>query len=251
MVRMGGEQCKNLSIFLLCRHRINGVKFFYEMISRWLMPGKRPNISSFFATDFKLPEISSEVFTMSEIVITLESGADLELIRHQLPILESEIRLGLMSVYHANRILEIKGLSADEKTSLIQERIASLLERRPKDFDHDIFAQMQHFLIMCSEEFKAVREYAHMSRIIYVFYLFIKTLRDQIEKHSGQRFIHVKLSKTYLHLPFGLKKVVGIFVALNFLNDTELFEERHLVRVLTSHFARFVADRRFFFFPHF
>lgn len=230
-----GEQSKNLSIFLLCRHRANGIKFFYEMISRWLMPGKRPNMSSFFATDFKLPGISDETFTISEIVITLDF-TDIEKTRHQLPILESEIRLGLLSVYHANRILEIKGLSADEKTSLIQERIASLLERRPKDFDHDIFMQMQHFLVMCTEEFKAVREYGHMSRIIYVFYLFFKALRDQVDKHPGQRFVQIKLSKTFLHLAFGLKKVVGLFVALNFLNDNELFEERHFIRVLKHHF---------------
>lgn len=231
-----GEPNKNLSIFLLCRHRINGAKFFYEMISRWLMPGKRPNISSFFATDFKLPKISSDTFTISEIVVTLDSHVEIEQVRHQLPILESEVRLGLLSVYHANRILEIKGLSADEKTSLIQERIASLLERRPNDFDHDIFTQMQHFLVMCTEEFKAVREYGHMSRIIYVFYLFIKSMRDQIEKHPGQRYVQVKLSKTFLHLTFGLKKVMGLFVAVNFLNDNELFEERHFIRVLKTHF---------------
>lgn len=231
-----GNCSSNLSVFLFCRHRVNGVKFFYEMISRWLLPGRRLNISSFFATDFKLPEMTEETFIISEIVITLNNAEDLELTRYQLPILESEIRLGLLSVYHANRILEIKGLSADEKTSLIQERIASLLERRPADFDHDIFIQMQHFLVMCSEEFKAVREYTHMSRIIYVFYLFIKTLRDQVENYPGQRFIHVKLSKTYLHLPFGLKKVIGLFVVLNFLNDNELFEERHFASVLKNHF---------------
>jgi hypothetical protein len=242
----GDQKCK-VSIFLLCRHRVNGVKFFYEMISRWLMPGKRPNISSFFATDFKLPELSNETFTICEVVISLENTVDQELTRHQLPILESEIRLGLISVYHASRILEIKGLSADEKTSIIQERIVSLLERRPRDFDHDIFTQMQHFLVMCSEEFKAIREHTHMSRIIYVFYLFRRTLKNQMELHPGQRFVHVKLSKTYLHLPFGLKKVLGVFAALNFQGDNELFEERHLIRVLKSHFPQLsVVEDSFF-----
>jgi hypothetical protein len=242
-----GEQKRNVSIFLLCRHRINGVKFFYEMISRWLMPGKRPNISSFFATDFKLPDHSNETFTICEVVVSLENPVDQELIRHQLPILESEIRLGLISVYHASRILEVKGLSADEKTSIIQERIVSLLERRPRDFDHDIFTQMQHFLIMCSEEFKAIREHTHMSRIIYVFYLFRKALKSRMETHPGQRFIHVKLSQTYLHLPFGLKKVLGIFAALNFQGDNELFEERHFIRVLKSHFPQLTMIEDSFF----
>lgn len=250
-----GIQKRYVSIFLLCRHRVNGVKFFYEMISRWLLPGKRPNISSFFATDFKLPDLIDEILTISETVISLENDSEQELVRHQLPILENEIRLGLISVYHASRILEIKGLVADEKTSIIQEKIVSLLERRPRDFDHDIFLQMQHFLVMCSEEFKAIREYGHMSRIIYVFYLFRKVLKKKIEMHPGQRFVHVKLSKTYLHLPFGLKKVLGVFVSLNLQGDNELFEERHLIRVLKnliprlsivedSFFSRFFKDDR-------
>lgn len=242
-----GDQNQYVSIFLLCRHRVNGVKFFYEMISRWLLPGKRPHISSFLSTDFKLPELVSETFTICEVVISLEDSADQELTRHRLPILESEIRLGLISVYHANRILEIKGLSADEKTSIIQERIVSILERRPRDFDHDIFMQMQHFLVMCSEEFKAVREYAHMSRIIYIFYLFRKALKSQMERFPTQRFIHVKLNKTYLHLPFGLKKVLGLFIALNLQGDNELFEERHIATVLQNHFPQLsIIDGSFF-----
>jgi hypothetical protein len=242
-----GGQSQYVSIFLLCRHRINGVKFFYEMISRWLLPGKRPNISSFFATDFNLPDLLNETFTICEVVIFLDNPLDRELTRHQLPILESEIRLGLISVYHASRILEIKGLSADEKTSIIQERIVSLLERRPGDFDHDIFIQMQHFLVMCSEEFKAIREYSHMSRIIYVFYLFRKFLKNKMERFPTQRFIHVKLSKTYLHLPFGLKKVLGIFVAVNLQGNNELFEERHLVTVLLNQSPKLsIVDDSFF-----
>lgn len=223
-----------ISLFLLTRHRHNAAKFFYEMISRWLLPGYRLNISCFFATDFMFPEISSEIYILSEVVISLESVQDLERVRSYLPLLESEIKFGLISVYHANRILEIKGLSADEKTSLIQERIASLLEKRPKDFDSDIFTQMQHFLVMCGEEFKTARSYEHMSRIIYVFYFFHKTLRSKVETNSEQRFVLVKLSKTLLHFPLGVKKVLCVFIGLNFLNDNEMFEQRHLVRVLKS-----------------
>ncbi len=239
-----GESNRFISIFLLSRHRANGIKFFYEMISRWLIPGKRPNVSSFFAVDFQFPELAEEIFTVSEITVSLET--ELALVRHQLPILEGEIRLGLLSVYHANRILEIKGLSADEKTSIIQERIVSLLEKRPRDFDHAIFLQMQHFLVMCSEEFKSVREHGHMSRIIYVFYLFKKALKKGVESHPGHRFVHVKLNKTYLHLPFGLKKVVGIFLGLNLQSDNELFDERHLVAALKAFPRVSIIDGSFF-----
>lgn len=224
----------HVSLFLVHQHRPNAMKFFYEMISRWLSPGRRLSISSFFATDFQLPELTKELFTISEMVISFASLHELELARRHLAVVESEIKLGLISVYHANRILEIKGLASDEKTCLIQERITSLLEKRPTDFDYDIFSQMQHFLVMCGEEFKAARSFSHMTRIIYIFYLFHKKLKIDVEKQLEQRFVRVKLSQTYLHLPLGMKKVLSIFVGLNFLNDNELFEERHLIKVLET-----------------
>ena len=35
--------------------------------------------------------------------------------------LETEIRLGIVSTYHARRILESKGLSSDGKTAMIRK----------------------------------------------------------------------------------------------------------------------------------
>lgn len=242
-----GENSSNVSIFLLTRHRANATKFFYEMIHRWLLPGRRMNISSFFTTDFQLPELTNELFTVCEMVISVQDSEEMELVRENLPILETEIRLGLISVYHANRILEIKGLSADEKTSLIQERIASLLEKRPNDFDSDIFSQMQHFLVMCNEEFKSAREYVHMSKIIYVFYLFRKAIQLQNENAPGIRHMTLKICKTKLHLPFGMKRVLSFFVGINFVNDNEVFEERHLIQAIKVYFPQIqvVADSNF------
>jgi len=86
-----------------------------------------------------------------------------------------------------------------------------------------------------------------MSRIIYIFYLFRKTLKSQMERFPTQRFVYVKLNKTYLHLPFGLKKVLGLFIALNLQGDNELFEERHIESVLKNHFQQFFVINDSFF----
>lgn len=229
-----------LSIFLLAHHRINAIKFFYEMIHRWLLPGKRLDILSFFSTDFRWPQMSQGRLTVCEMVIALPDPSDMEAAREQLPTLEMEIQWGLVSAYHANRILEIKGLAADQKTSLIQKKIATLLEKRPKIFDSDIFNQMQHFLVMCREEFKNVRHHGQMSRIIYVFYFFRKTLQKKIENGPGIRHLMLKLSFTRLNLPLETKKVLSLFVGINFLNDNELFERRHLIKALRGYFPQIV-----------
>jgi len=84
-----------------------------------------------------------------------------------------------------------------------------LFWKGPKDFDHDIFAQMQHFLVMCSEEFKGARDYAHMSRIIYVFYLFGESSWRQREKNPNSGLSTSKSAKPAFIFLWDLKKFSG------------------------------------------
>jgi hypothetical protein len=203
------------------------------MITRWLVPGKRLNVEFFFCSNFKsLDQTDEETYTIAEIALRLDKKEDIEVVVRNMRMLESEIKLGITSVYHAEKILETKGLTPDEKTGLIQENIAYLIHKRPQDLDYDLFHQMQHFLVMCSSEFKAVREYKHMSRIIYVFYLKRRALRRQVEIFPEKRFVQVRVVKSRLHLPLGVKGVLSLFIGLNFHNSTEVFEERHLLKAL-------------------
>ncbi len=242
-----GPSSLNLSIYLLCHYRMSAGKFFLEIISRWLMPAKKINIGLFFAGDFKLIDLSDSLYTVAEIVICVEDIQDIEVLKRNLAVIETEIRLGVVSVYHASRILEIKGLSTDEKTSLIQERIAALVQSRPQDFDYDIFIQMQQFLVLCRYEFKVAREFQQMSRIIYVFYLFRKQLRQMVEEAPGKRHLCLKLLKTRLYLPLGVKKVLSVFVGVNFLKENEVFEQRHLIKAFQNYIPNIKAVENSFF----
>lgn len=216
----------DLSFFLCCRFRPNAFRFFYEMVSRWLIPGKRLNALLQFATDFSLPELSSQKYIGGEVMVRIDNPLELETLQRNLPIIESEIRLGVESYYQACRILEIKGLSSDEKTALIQENIVSLIRHRPQDFDYDILSEMQHFLVMCKKGFKAERTYRHMSRIICVHYLFRKALLLSLETFPERRYISVKLVRAKL---YSTRPVLGIAIGLSYIRDNELFESRHIV----------------------
>lgn len=222
------------SFFLVFKYRSNAFKFWFEMVSRWLVPGKRLNVVLFYAVDFRAPELGEEIYTFCEVVMRVETLEELEELRRNLPVIQTEICLGVQSAYYARRILEIKGLSADEKTAMIQEHIAYLVQRRPSDFDRDVFAEMQHVLVRCPDEFKAQRESRHMSRIISVHYLFRKELHRQVKKTPNRRHLFVKLVRARLHLADGKKRVLGLMVGLNFLRDTEVFEERHLLKAVRN-----------------
>lgn len=230
-----------LSVLLLCKYRLNACNFFYDMVSRWLLPQKRVNVELFFASDVRLPHLSEDILSVAEIVIYLKSAQDVEEARRNIPGIETEIRLGVVSNYHARRILEFKGLSTDGKTAMVQEKIGSLIQSHSKDFDRGIFTQMQQFLITCREEFKKARDYHHISRIISNLYSLRKLLKQNVESAPAKRQAIVKFLKTRLEVPFGTSKisrekpVLGILAGLNFLREHELFEMEHLLTAIQKH----------------
>lgn len=224
----------NMSFYVLSKYRTNAFKFFFDMLVNWLVPGKRLNVVMLYAADFCMPDLSPTVYTVCEMIIHIENQADLEQIQSNLPIIQSEVRLGMESSYYARRILEIKGLSGDAKAAMIQENIAYLISRRPKDFDYDVLTEMQHVMVMCRDDFKVVRECRHMSRIISTHYLFRKALRESVKKFPEKRHLSLKIFRANLHLPTGNKAVLGVLVGLNFLRDKEVFEKRHLLNAIQN-----------------
>lgn len=225
----------DLSFYILAPAWTGLYKFFFEMISCWLIPGKKVNIRYTTAIDFVIPDLGGATFTIAEAMLHLEEAADTAAIRRNLPTFESEIRLGAQSPYHARRILEIKGLASDEKTAMIQENIAELIRRRPRDFGSDIFAEMQHFMVMCSQSFKAQREYRHISRIISARYIFRRLLLETVEGPSpAKRPIAVKLMRARIRGIDGFRPVLGVFVAISDLRRNEVLEQQHLVRAISQ-----------------
>ncbi|MBI3508385.1 MAG: hypothetical protein HY069_01935 [Chlamydiia bacterium] len=227
-----------LSVLLLCKYRLNACNFFYDMISRWLMPNKRVNVELFFASDVRLPHLSEELLSVAEIVIYLKSASEVEEVRRNLHAIETEIRLGVVSHYHARRILEFKGLSLDGKTAMIQEKISSLIQSHSKDFDTGIFSQMRQFLVTCPEDFKACRDYHHISRIISNLHSLRKMLKQSRDVFPSKRHVIVKFLKTQLKEGRAVKPVLGILVGLNFLNEHEIFEMSQIVRAIQKFVPR-------------
>jgi hypothetical protein len=219
-----------LSFFMVAEFRQNAFRFFYDMISRWLIPGTRQNILHQFAVDFSLPDLTERPLIAGEIMLEITSKRTLEALQKNLPVIESEIRAGILSDYQASRILEIKGLSHDDKTSLVQSNILNLIQHRPHDFDYAILSEMQHFLIASKDEFKDKRTYRHLSKIICVHYLFRKALQVTLEAYPDKREVSVKLIRSYVER----KKVLGIAIGVSFLKSHELFESKHIMNAVRT-----------------
>lgn len=220
----------HFSFYVLTRNRTNTFKFFFDMIGNWLVPGKRLNLVLTYAADFRIPEMGSGSYTICEVMIHVESQEELEQINSNLPIIETEIRLGMKSIYYARRIMEIKGLTADAKTAMIQEYVAYLVTRLPKYFDYDVLTEMQHVLVLCRDDFKAARDSHHLSRLISIQYLFRRELREAVKRSGEKRHLQLKLFKANV----GTKRVLGMVVGVNFLRDKEVFEKRHMLHAIQN-----------------
>lgn len=222
----------NLSLFLFCLYRPGVSKFFYDMICHWLLPGKHLNIALNFSTNFQFSTEDSGLYTISEIVVSFDLQSEIEMAERNLVFIEKEILLGAASFFHASRILEMKGLSLYDKTALIQERISLLLRKKSSYVDYDIFALMQQFLVSSKDEFKSMRDVAHMSRLISIFYFFHKSLLHLRELAPFKRHLLLKIKKIQLHYPLVIKQAVGFFIGLNFLKENEILERRHLIAAI-------------------
>lgn len=229
--KLPGNSTLQYSIRFLCHIRPGVSRFFYDMTSRWLIPNKKTSIIAFFVVDFHFQD-RDELYTIGEIILCLEELEDEWTLLQNMKALQKEIILGARSPYLANRILEIKGLSSSEKVAYIHERIAHIVRKIPSLFDYDIFPKMQHFLIIASDEFKIAHEWRHMSRIIYIFYLFQKNIRSSLEKLPYQRHLLFKFVPLRLRHPLGIRKALSIFIGLNFLKEHEVFDKRHMIKAI-------------------
>ncbi|MBA3237981.1 MAG: hypothetical protein H0T62_06475 [Parachlamydiaceae bacterium] len=223
-----------MSFCFLAKYRSNSFKFFFEMISQWLVTGKRLNVVLIHAIDFQMPEVSDEIFTLSDVTILVEDDEELRQILTRLPIIEAEIILGLESTYYARHILEVKDLPPDEKTANIHAHITFLAKRLPHAFDQDLLIEMQHVLVMCKEEFKAARTSRHLGRIISIQYLFRRALRTAMIENPVQRHLSLKLFRSHPYPSKKEKSVLSILVAVSFLRNKELLEKKHLLRAIQN-----------------
>lgn len=214
------------SFYFLAGYRPNAFKFFFEMVSRWLIPGKSLDVMLIYAVDFRFPEVGSDIFTFCEVMVQVKGEEEQKLIQKNFPHIETELLIGLPSSYYARRILDIRGLTLDGKTSAIQEQIGLYREKMPGRFQEDILVDMQHFLVTAKDEFKKMRQSQHLTKVIVISHLFRHLIEMAIHRHPKKRVIFLKIFRARLE---NARTVLGVVVGVNFIKEKEILEKRHVV----------------------
>src|SRR4051812_46316076 len=67
-----------VSFFVFSRYCQNSFKFFFDMISRWLTPGRRLDVVLIYASDFRLPDLSNQIYTVCEVMVKINSSEEFD-----------------------------------------------------------------------------------------------------------------------------------------------------------------------------
>ena len=96
-------------------------RFIPDMISRWLIPGKQITINGNQSLGFRFKNFSNKTYYLSESFIAIENEIDYKFISKNIDSFINELRINILSVYHARRISSGTNLSPEEKNTIIKK----------------------------------------------------------------------------------------------------------------------------------
>jgi hypothetical protein len=228
-----------LCVTLLCHSQYtHGVgRYLCDILTRWLIPGKFINISSVRSLNFRFIAYPEQDLFFHQLLLDVHNDHDLSLIKNNWENLSKEVRLSILSVRHARYVVSVKKLSLEQKQTLIEENLASVInrpaknldnnvfdqmhhfflhlsaedkikqiqeqfapymEQKPKIFDRDIFNEIKHAILLFGDHFTGLRDVRHISRLISYQYLFRKTLMRVIMSAPEERHLSFKLFKAQI-----------------------------------------------------
>ncbi len=251
-------------------------RFVSETFSHWLVPSKYLDSEGTLSIDFKFKLRPEKRYYFRQEFFRFSHPGDLSTALSNIPHIIEEVRLSILAVYHARYISSMKSLSHEQRNSIIQENlfslvstnlktdrtvydqmhqfllnlsedekvervkktIANLVNSRPQDFDRNIFNEMTAFTTHFSNHFATIRDPRHISRVIAFHYLFKRSLLMAVKTTPNKRHLSFKIMKAQLT---GSDPVVAILTGMNLLRETERFDKKHLMGAIQSCLPQAIA----------
>lgn len=227
----GGDEPHTLLISLLAHQRAQIFKFFYDILSSWLLPYQTIGAPFLLTTDFELPDLGLKL-SYCEMMVRFESTEAREEALKNLTYLKGQIALGAGSPWFARKLLETNGIALDQKSVTINGYVHQIIKRFPLYFDESFFQEINYALVGMPDSFKEVRDAHHLIRMVVMSYLFKKQIEKEISGLRDKRVLKVN----FFHKKVGTKEkkrsVLAVAVGVNFLDQREFLEERHLLKAI-------------------
>ncbi len=228
---VGGDVPPTLALSLVSIERAHLFKFFHTILCQWLLPYQTIGAPLLFTVDFALPDFGLKL-TFCEMLARFESVEAREEAIKNLSYLKGQIALGSGSPWFARKLLETNGISLDQKSVTINGYVHQIIKRFPNYFDESFFQEMNYALMGMPDTFKEARVPAHLIRMVTVSYLFKKQIEEEIFGTKDKRVLKVNLFHVKLGVKDKKKPVLAVAVGVNFLDQREFLEERHLLKAI-------------------
>lgn len=111
----------------------------------------------------------------------------------------------------------------------LRERFAPLFQRLDKTARTTLSREIKALVSAVELDFLRIHQIETLRRIILSLYFLRRRARQETAKK-----LHIRLFPLTLHYMFGQKKAIGIALALETLNEYELFQERHIQKACSS-----------------
>jgi len=248
-------------------------RFFSDICSRWLIPGSFVPIVIIRSLNFKFTHGSGPRCFITEVTVAPSNEEESRTILKNLPNLTTEVLLTLNTVEYARKLSTSKILSSQEKGVMLKDNFAALTHKSQRNYDTDIFDQMHTLLVSASseehmkgvrslfnplikkrpevfkpdlfkefrrfilnipEQFMGLRKLRHISRIVCYQYFFRQTILDLCKEDPKTRHLSIKLMQTTLSGQKHPFPILGIVLVLSHINESEVFEDKHLLGILKN-----------------
>ncbi len=176
--------------------------------------------------DFGLRGVLHKKLSLAEVQFYPETSAETHRIFNLLPKLAEELLLEVKSPLYGQYFAH------QAKSVLIQDRIAKFKRRFNTKIDEQVFEETRSFLALAEDQFIAQRPFSLLTRMAISQYFIRKALLKNIAYMPDTRHLMCRLLPSLLSSPFSSKKVLGIFIGLNFLHKYDAFTEEHALRAL-------------------
>lgn len=248
-------------------------RFICDYFSKWLLPGKNLTLTHVHSEIIQFDLFKGKGFFFHEIFIHISSKKQLLTIQSNLQTLIEELKINILAVAHARAVLSVGNLTEEQKKMIVSENISELLDIPSKGYNHNLYEQMQDFLIKASSEekisrikesisplldlkpqiferdlfneiqrfilpsmkdFAIHRNLTYVARIISYSYLLRKRAAHAFISNPSERFAVTKVLRTHLSIDGHKKPVIGLLVAINYTSESEFFDKRHLLAAANS-----------------
>lgn len=231
------DEPKTLHLYFLCHEsKMETPLLWREMVSTFV----HAKIFSTRSFNFKLKDSSEKLLYFEELLLLIDNEKELELAIKNLNSLIDEIKVGILSKKHLRYQIGMNRMPYDDQTKAIFEKVIAAIRHYPRAFSDDLILEAEHFLIHFRGEYRKLHEGDALFRVICSLYLFYQALEQASAAYPDKRHLYARVVKNSLQYPFGKKRVLGIAIGLNTLQEYECFDSRHILKAV----SRFIEDVR-------